>query len=68
MTVQTAVGDGGFFSLKGSVQGELGMTIVFPGLRCDMVPVVASIGSKGLLGTCNLVCLINLALMEITIR
>ena len=44
------------------------MTIVFPGLRCDMVPVVASIGSKGLLGTCNLVCLINLALMEITIR
>ena len=27
------------------------MTIVFPGLRCDMVLVVASIGSEGLLGT-----------------
>ena len=27
------------------------MTIVFPGLRCEMVLVVASIGSEGLLGT-----------------
>ena len=27
------------------------MTIVFPGLRCKMVLVVASIGSEGLLGT-----------------
>ena len=27
------------------------MTIVFPGLRCDMALVVASIGSEGLLGT-----------------
>ena len=27
------------------------MTVVYPGLSCDMVLVVASIGSKGLLGT-----------------
>ena len=27
------------------------MTIVFPGLSCDMLFVVASIGSDGLLGT-----------------
>ena len=27
------------------------MIIVFPGLRCEMVLVVASIGSEGLLGT-----------------
>ena len=33
------------------VRGELDMTVVFPGLRCDMVLVVASIGSEGLLGT-----------------
>ena len=33
------------------VRGELGMTVVFPGLSCDMVLVVASIGSEGLLGT-----------------
>ena len=33
------------------VRGELDMTIVFPGLRCDMVLVFASIGSEGLLGT-----------------
>ena len=32
------------------VRGELDMTIVFPGLRCDMVLVVASIGLEGLLG------------------
>ena len=33
------------------LQGELDMTIIFPGLRCDMVLLVASIGSEGLLGT-----------------
>ena len=33
------------------VRGELCMTIVFPGLQCDMLLVVASIGSEGLLGT-----------------
>ena len=27
------------------------MTVVFPGLSCDMVLMVASIGSEGLLGT-----------------
>ena len=27
------------------------MTVAFPGLSCDMVLVVASIGSEGLLGT-----------------
>ena len=27
------------------------MTIVFPGLQCDMMLVIASIGSEGLLGT-----------------
>ena len=27
------------------------MTVTFPGLKCDMVLVVASIGSEGLLGT-----------------
>ena len=32
------------------VWGELDMTIVFPGLRCDMVLVVSSIGLEGLLG------------------
>ena len=31
------------------VWGELDMTIVYPGVRCDMVLVVASIGSEGLL-------------------
>ena len=34
-----------------TVRGELDMTIVFPGLSCDMILVVASIGSDGLLGT-----------------
>ena len=34
-----------------TVKGELEMTIVFPGLSCDMILVVASIGSDGLLGT-----------------
>ena len=34
-----------------TVGGELEMTIVFPGLSCDMLLVVASIGSVGLLGT-----------------
>ena len=33
------------------VRGELDMTVVFPGLSCNMVLVVASIGSEGLLGT-----------------
>ena len=42
------VGVGGFFSIDGS--GELDMTIVFPCLQCDMVLVVTSIGSEGLLG------------------
>ena len=32
------------------VRGELDMTVVFPGLSCAMVLVVASIGSEGLLG------------------
>ena len=32
------------------VQGELVMTFAFPGI-CDMVLVVASIASEGLLGT-----------------
>ena len=34
-----------------TVTGELELTIVFPGLSCDMLFVVASIGSDGLLGT-----------------
>ena len=33
------------------VWGELDMTVAFLGLECDMVLVVASIGSEGLLGT-----------------
>ena len=33
-----------------TVKGELELTIVFPGLSCDMLFVVASIGSDGLLG------------------
>ena len=33
------------------VRGELDMTIAFPGPSCDMVLVVAGIGSDGLLGT-----------------
>ena len=33
------------------VRGELDMTVVFPGLSCDMALVVDSIGSEGLLGT-----------------
>ena len=33
------------------VQGQLELAIVFPGLRCDMLFVVANIGSDGLLGT-----------------
>ena len=32
------------------VQGELGMSVAFPGLQCDMMLVVVSIGSEGLLG------------------
>ena len=32
-----------------TVRGELDMTVVFPGLICDMILVVASIGSDGLL-------------------
>ena len=34
-----------------TVCGELDMTVVFTGLSCDMILVVASIGSDGLLGT-----------------
>ena len=34
-----------------TVPGELDMTVVFPGLSCNMILVVASIGSDGLLGT-----------------
>ena len=34
-----------------TVCGELDMTVVFPGFSCDMILVVASIGSDGLLGT-----------------
>ena len=30
-----------------TVRGELDMTVVFPGLSCDMILVVASIGSAG---------------------
>ena len=33
------------------VQGELELSVVLPGLRCDMLCVVANIGSDGLLGT-----------------
>ena len=33
------------------VQGQLELAIVFPGLCCDMLFVVANIGSDGLLGT-----------------
>ena len=32
------------------VKGELEMTVVFPGLSCDMLLVVANIGSDGMLG------------------
>ena len=34
-----------------TVKGELELTVVFPGLSCDMLFVVASIGSDGQLGT-----------------
>ena len=34
-----------------TVKGELELTVVFPGLSCDMLLVVASIRSDGLLGT-----------------
>ena len=34
-----------------SVKGEIELTIVFLGLSCDMLLVVANIGSDGLLGT-----------------
>ena len=34
-----------------TVHGERNMTVVFPGLSCDIIPVVANIGSDGLLGT-----------------
>ena len=44
------------------VRGELCMTVVFPGLQCDMTLVIASIGSEGLLGTevLQLCCLTSL--------
>ena len=34
-----------------TVKGELELNVVLPGLSCDMLFVVASIGSDGLLGT-----------------
>ena len=34
-----------------TVLGQINLNVVFPGLRCDMCCVVASIGSDGLLGT-----------------
>ena len=34
-----------------TVRGELEMTVILPGLSCEMLLVVASIGSDGLLGT-----------------
>ena len=34
-----------------TVQGQLELVIVFPGLSCDMLFVVANIGSDGLLST-----------------
>ena len=34
-----------------TVKGELELNVVFPGLSCDMLFVVASIGSDGLLDT-----------------
>ena len=33
------------------IQGQLELAIVFPGIRCEMLFVVANIGSDGLLGT-----------------
>ena len=33
------------------VRGEMCMTVVVPGLQCDMTLVIASTGSEGLLGT-----------------
>ena len=33
------------------VCGELCMSVAFPGLQCDMMLVIANIGSEGLLGT-----------------
>ena len=33
------------------MKGELELNVVFPGLSCDMLFVVASIGLDGLLGT-----------------
>ena len=33
------------------VHGKMCMTVVFLGLQCDMMLVIASIGSEGLLGT-----------------
>ena len=34
-----------------TVRGKLEMTVICPGLSCEMLLVVASIGSDGLLGT-----------------
>ena len=49
-----------------SVRGELCMTIAFLGLQCDIMLVIASIGSEGLLGRkhCNHVCLISLIYVQ----
>ena len=43
------------------------MTIVFSGLQCDMVLVVASISYEGLLGTgvCSHACLISLISVQV---
>ena len=49
MSVWTEVCLGRFVPL--TVKGELELNIVFPGLSCDMLFVVAPIGSDGLLGT-----------------
>ena len=44
-----------------TVNGELELNVVFPGLCCDMLFVVANIGSDGLLGTepCSRACHIS---------
>ena len=49
--MQTTFDFRGFVSLNGVWPRELDMMVVFPGLSCDMVSVVACIGSEGLLGT-----------------
>ena len=48
-TMSTPVGLSGLVSFD--VQGQLELSIALPGLCCDMLFVVANIGSDGLLGT-----------------